>query len=69
MDAKKIYAPGSEVKIGNGKIDAFINCVTLYAHGGVLYEVVWWNEGSRDVAWVNDREIGGDTLKVPVGFK
>lgn len=65
----EVYAPGEKVTVGDGSIAAMINCVALYAHGGTLYEVVWWDEGSRQSAWLNEQELSAARAKVEIGFK
>lgn len=55
--------------IADGTISAIINCVALYAHGGVLYEVVWWQDGSRHSAWLNEQEMISEQSRVGIGFR
>lgn len=63
----KIYEPGSSVSFTVGGIEGTINCVSIYAHGGVLYEVVYWQGGDRKSVWVNEQEISGVSKK-KIGF-
>lgn len=64
-----VYAPGEKAMIADGKIEAIISCVALYAHGGVLYEVVWWHDGSRHSVWASEHELGIEQDKRSIGFK
>jgi hypothetical protein len=43
--------------------------VDLYAYGGVLYEVVWWRDGTRHSAWVSAQEFSSEKPKVGIGFR
>lgn len=65
----EVYAPGEKLTIADGSISAIINCVAWYAHGGILYEVVWWKDGGRHSAWLNEQEIISAQPKVGIGFK
>lgn len=67
----EIFTPGTEILIAHCELRAFINCAALYAHGGTLYEVVWWKDGTRNSAWLNESEIvptESSTAKKKVGF-
>lgn len=62
-----IYDPGDTVTV-NGT-EGFVNCVSLYANGGILYEVVWWKDGSRCSAWVCPQEINTVNQKKDYALK
>lgn len=64
-----VYPPGAKVKIADDAIAGFINCVALYAHGGILYEIVWWSDGIRNSAWLHESEFSSQEEKSQIGFK
>ncbi|MBP8124948.1 MAG: hypothetical protein KAZ26_20055 [Caldilineaceae bacterium] len=55
--------------IANGEIPAVIDCTAIYAHGGVLYQVVWWAGGTRYSEWMAEHELTPSKPKVAVGFR
>lgn len=65
-----IYAfePGTTVTIADGEITGLINCVCVYAHSGILYEVAYWRDGERKTAWVNSMELRSDMPRKVIGF-
>lgn len=53
----EIYPPKTEVTVADGELEGTINAVAIYAHGGILYEIVWWKDGSRNSAWLSRSEF------------
>ena len=51
---QQIYQPGAKVFLMGTAIEATINCASIYAHGGVLYEMVLWSDWARQSTWVSD---------------
>lgn len=66
---RDIFAPGTLVDILSGPKRALINGVALYAHGGILYEVVWWVDGERHGVWLSEDEFTTEEAGVQIGFK
>lgn len=64
-----IYKPGSEVKFVDSGLTGIVNCACLYAHGGILYEIAYWQGGDRKTCWVNPQEIMSGEEKKKVGFR
>ena len=65
---QQIYQPGAKVFLMGTAIEATINCASIYAHGGVLYEMVWWSDGAIQSTWVSDFEISTSQPKKDIGF-
>lgn len=52
-----------------------ITAVAIYEHGGIMYEIAWWNGRSRESEWLSVKEIGwrptdpgSGKSKVKLGF-
>jgi hypothetical protein len=63
-----IYRPGTEVLI-NGTIQAWIKTASIQENG-ITYNVVWWDNLSRQEEWLMECEFeptNGDD-KVEIGF-
>lgn len=67
-DPTEVNEPGSTVMIKESGVQGMVNCVALYAHGGILYEIVYWSNGERKTCWVNPQEIKANVTKKQVGF-
>jgi hypothetical protein len=49
-------------------LEGIVNCACLYAHGGILYEMIYWSNGDRKTVWVNEQEITSNQVR-NIGFK
>lgn len=63
----EIFPLGSTAIVA-GDIEVTIIAVTIYAGGGMMYNVVWWNDGNRQESWVRPCELKSESNRVPVGF-
>jgi hypothetical protein len=65
-----VLAPGSWVLIGDD-VPATINQVCIESGGTISYEVVWWSDRDRKVAWVFEHEVRPHNQPgyVEIGFR
>ena len=64
-----VYSPGTKVTISED-IPAIIAEVLIKEGDHVLYQVVWWEKGSRKVEWLTISEItfSEEDEKRQIGF-
>ena len=63
----EILPLGSKAIVAND-IEVIIIGVTLYAHGGIMYNIAWWDDGSRKDVWIQPCELKADSEKTKIGF-
>ena len=57
MNQVTAYAIGTEVELYGHGAAVLVTAVTLREGGKLTYEVVWWSNGSRCLAWVEACEL------------
>lgn len=64
----EVYPPGTEIRLGtDGGTKGLIHCVSWQKHG-IQYEAVWWANGDRKTAYVEQTEFTTEEEKRPWGY-
>lgn len=51
-----VIQPGAAVKLDGG-VDGLVTAVAIREGGKVTYEVVWWNDRTREREWLEACEV------------
>lgn len=65
----EILPLGTTATVANGSIEVTITAATIYAHGGIMYEVAYWKDGESHRSWIYECELSTQAQKVEIGFK